>query len=192
MHGFLFIHRTSQHHIPGIFIPPDLRVTCVIFAANILILNRWDNGKFAVHIIKIITVFGDYRKLCCGKFIVKTAVDIFGIFLGVINARVDDMQPSVMLNSTSRKAAASVMLFCEKKSNILMLPVNKVGAYGVSPVHSSPLRRIWEILIEKVLFTLVIYKAIWAVYPALRSLQTNNIRHSKPPCSCRKSVFLWM
>lgn len=129
MHGFLFIHHTSQHHIPGIFIPPDLRVTCVIFAANILILNRWDNGKFAVHIIKIITVFGDYRKLCCGKFIVKTTVDIFGIFLGVINARVDDMQPSVMLNSTSRKAAAPVMLFCGKKSNILMLPVNKVGAY---------------------------------------------------------------
>lgn len=122
MHGFLFIHRTSQHHIPGIFITPDLRVTCVIFVANILILNRWDNGKFAVHIIKIITVFGDYRKLCFGKFIVKTAIDIFGIFLSVINARVDDMQPSVMLNSTSRKAAAPVMLFLWEKEQYPYAP----------------------------------------------------------------------
>ena len=138
----------------------------MIFAADIFILNRGYNGEFVVNIIKIIAVFRGDGKLCGGKFIIKTSIYIFGIFLGVINACVEDMELAVMLNRTSRKAAAAVVFLCGIKCDILMIPVYKVGAYGMSPVHSSPLWRIGKILIKQVIFTLVVNKSVGVIYPA--------------------------
>ena len=46
-----------------------------------------------------------------------------------------------------------------------MLPVNKVWADGMSPMHRTPQVTVWVILIEQVIFTVEIHQAVGIVHP---------------------------
>ena len=99
----------AQNHVPCVLATPYLGVTGMIFAAYSFILNRRYYSELVRQIIKIIAVFRGYGHLCGSKFIIDAGVDVLRIFLFVAHTSVENVQPAVMLNSASRKAAASVI-----------------------------------------------------------------------------------
>ena len=69
-------------------------------------------------------------------------------------------------NGTSGKAAVSVIDFIRSKCSRKVLPVQKVFADCMSPVHGAPDGFIGMILIKHMVFSLIVGKTIGIIHPA--------------------------
>ena len=81
----LVVNGASQNQIPCIFSTPYLRVTGVGLAANGFFCNGWNDGLFSFDIIERHTVIGRNHQLCSKKLVVLALINVFWIFLQIID-----------------------------------------------------------------------------------------------------------
>mgnify|MGYP005857787031 CR=1 FL=1 len=82
------VNGASQNQIPCIFSTPYLWVTGVGFTANLFFCNRWNDRLFSFDIIEGHAIIRRNHHLCSEKLVVSTLVNIFWIFLQIIDTRV--------------------------------------------------------------------------------------------------------
>ena len=83
----LVVNGTSQNQIPRIFSTPYLWVTGVGLVANGFFCNGWNDGLFSFDIIEGHAIIRRNHHLCSEKLVVSTLINIFWIFLQIIDTR---------------------------------------------------------------------------------------------------------
>ena len=163
-----FTHGASKDQVPGVSAAPDLRVAGVGAVADGRIGDRRDDHFFAVFVVKMISVLRADQELRGFKLFVQAGVRIFGIDDLIADAGIDEIKLPAFLDGASGEAAVLIRPGGGVEGKALMLPCDQVPAYGMSPVHGPPAGTIGEILIEKVVVSVVVYEAVRVIDPVVR------------------------
>ena len=86
----------------------------------------------------------------------------------IAHACIDEIQLSVFLNGASGEAAVLIRTGGWIEGESLVFPCDQIPAHCMAPVHGPPAWFVGEVLIEKVVVSLVVNKAVRIVYPVVR------------------------
>ena len=127
-----------------------------------------DNNLFIPEHIKMHAVFRGQVKLRRGKVAIQARMNIFRIYLIIMNTSVKEMHHAVLFYRASGKAAVLILRKTREQGNTDVLPVNQIRAHRMAPVHRTPPRCIWKMLVEKMILSFVINHAVRVIHPVAR------------------------
>ena len=86
----------------------------------------------------------------------------------IADSRIEEIQLPVFLNGASGEAAILIRAGGWIEGESLVFPCDQIPAHCMAPVHGPPARLVGKILVEKVVVSLVVNKAVRIVYPVVR------------------------
>lgn len=86
----------------------------------------------------------------------------------IADSRIDEIKLSVFLNGASGEASILIRPGGRIEGEALVFPCDQITAHSMAPVHGPPARLVGKILIEKVVVSLVVDKAVRIIYPVVR------------------------